>query len=314
MLRTRKLANIQKLLIAIVTLLPVFLGFSFSDNVIISDQESYTFIMPDSDVTLLAVSVLSDTGHNWWDNTITWHNSWTDTGTEYTGVNYTWWDIDIIHWGEWLFKFEKDKCPNGDYSSSRYDRLCWSSSKDNKNHSSANESRYDESKFNPHYSDEMNKAYQFAYHYWITTQTSIDRAIMDWNLTRISMAKMLSQYAINVLWMKPNTYRNNVFNDVSDKLDTQYDDWVTLAYQLWIMWINMPNNEFRPYDLVPRAEFVTALSRLLYNTLDWSFENTAQYYVPHMEKLVNEWIVNNPDPKMLELRWYVMLMLMRAGD
>ena len=127
------------------------------------------------------------------------------------------------------------------------------------------------------------------------------------------MAKMLSQYAINVLWMKPDTNRNNTFKDVSDKLDWEYDDWVTLAYQLWIMWINMPDNEFRPNDLVPRAEFVTALSRLLYKTPDWIFEETPRYYVPHMEKLIYEWIINNSDPKMLELRWYVMLMLMRSA-
>jgi hypothetical protein len=30
----------------------------------------------------------------------------------------------------------------------------------------------------------------------------------------------------------------------------------------------MQNNEFRPNDKVTRAEFVTALSRLLYNTPD----------------------------------------------
>jgi hypothetical protein len=30
----------------------------------------------------------------------------------------------------------------------------------------------------------------------------------------------------------------------------------------------MPNNKFRPNDEVTRAEFVTALSRMIYNTQD----------------------------------------------
>ena len=214
----------------------------------------------------------------------------------------------------WWTQLKRDNCPGGDYSNSYYDWDCGSNPKEenNQQHNSSEEVIYDTLVFNPHYSDEQNQAYQYAYHYWITTKAPISNANIDWNLTRIAMAKMLSQYAINVLWMKPDTSRNNTFKDVTDKLDWEYDDWVTLAYQLWIMWINMPNNEFRPNDLVPRAEFVTALSRLLYKTPDWMFEETPRYYIPHMEKLIYEWIISNPDPKMLELRWYVMLMLMRS--
>ena len=122
------------------------------------------------------------------------------------------------------------------------------------------------------------------------------------------MAKMLSMYAINVLWMEPDESRNNTFKDVSLELNEKYNDGVNLAYQLWIMWINMPNNEFRPFDLVPRAEFVTALSRMKYNTPDWE----DVYYSTHMKLLNSLWIISNTDPKMLEVRWYVMLMLMRA--
>ena len=40
----------------------------------------------------------------------------------------------------------------------------------------------------------------------------------------------------------------------------------------------MPNNEFRPYDFVTRAEFATALSRLLFNTED----GKNIYYEPHI--------------------------------
>ena len=76
------------------------------------------------------------------------------------------------------------------------------------------------------------------------------------------------------------------------------------------MWINMPDNKFRPFDLVTRAEFVTALSRLLYNIEDWEI----LYYSTHMELLNKLWIIAVTDPDMEELRWYVMLMLMRSAS
>lgn len=163
--------------------------------------------------------------------------------------------------------------------------------------------------FDSNYSDEMNMAYQYAYHFKITTQKSITEAWMDQALTRIAMAKMLSMYAMNVLWKKPaNTIVPN-FEDVSEDLNEQYDYWISLAYQLWIMWINMQENKFRPHDLVTRAEFATALSRLLYWTADWN----EFYYSTHLNKLFEKWIIANTNPSLQELRWYVMIMLMRSA-
>jgi hypothetical protein len=46
---------------------------------------------------------------------------------------------------------------------------------------------------------EFHNAYDFAFKNGITTMPSIDEAHMNSPLTRIAMAKMLSQYAINVL-------------------------------------------------------------------------------------------------------------------
>ena len=79
------------------------------------------------------------------------------------------------------------------------------------------------------------------------------------------------------------------------------------------MWQNMPWNNFRPNDEVTRAEFATALSRMLYQTSDWIYKSTDKYYTNHMSKLVKEWIITKDDPKMKELRWYVMIMLMRSA-
>ena len=156
----------------------------------------------------------------------------------------------------------------------------------------------------------MNEAYQFARYYTITTKDNIKEADMYGGLNRIAMAKMLANYAEGVLWLHNyNTGRNCKFTDVSTWLDKEYYYWVTKACQLWIMWINMPNNKFYPEWWVTRAEFATALSRLLYGTPDW----VGQYYSTHLVKLYQEKIITNTDPTLQELRWYVMLMLMRAA-
>ena len=164
-------------------------------------------------------------------------------------------------------------------------------------------------KYDSDYSLEMNRAYQFAKEKWITTMETIENAKMNAPLTRIAMAKMLSYYAINVLWEKPDESRINKFNDVTEELDKKYDNGVTLAYQLWIMWINMSDNMFRPNDKVNRWEFGTALSRMLFGIADWD----KIYHEPHLKKLKEEWIITNDDPHLQEIRWYVMIMLMRSA-
>ena len=141
------------------------------------------------------------------------------------------------------------------------------------------------------FTPEFQEAYEFAKWKWITTMPTIQKAQMDGKLTRIAMAKMLSQYAINVLWQTPDTSKTIKFVDVTDKRDADYDNGVTLAYQLWIMWQNM----------------------LLYSTSDGEYKSTSKYYIHHMEKLVKEWIITKDDPKMKERRWYVMIMLMRSA-
>ncbi len=162
------------------------------------------------------------------------------------------------------------------------------------------------------YTREMNDAYKFSYKNWITTSNNINKAKMNSPLTRIAMAKMLSNYAINILWKTPDTSKwTPVFNDVTYKQNFDYWNAVTLSYQLWIMWQNMKNNNFRPNDEVTRAEFATALSRMLYWIEDGEWN---KYYEPHIAKLYSEWIINNTNPKTREKRWYVMLMLMRSVE
>jgi len=87
------------------------------------------------------------------------------------------------------------------------------------------------------YTVEQESAYNYAYDQKITTASSIEKANMDGQLTRIAMAKMISNFAINVLWLQPNTSVNCSFSDVSSSLDFQYNYGVTQACQLWLMWI-----------------------------------------------------------------------------
>ncbi|MBR4634455.1 hypothetical protein IKO50_05955 [bacterium] len=62
---------------------------------------------------------------------------------------------------------------------------------------------------------------------------SIEEADMESPLTRIAMAKMLSQYAINVLGKTPDTTKVvPAFPDVTVQMDADYNNGVTLAYQL----------------------------------------------------------------------------------
>lgn len=169
---------------------------------------------------------------------------------------------------------------------------------------------------NQHYSDELMSAYNFAYNNWITTMNNIDDADMYWSLTRIAMAKMISQYTKNILWIYPDISLDCYFHDVSSNLDYMYDNWVTSACQLWLMWQGI--SDFRPYDLVTRAEFWTILSRALNLNNKAKLEimnNSLPYYYEHLRYLKGRWIMNNiSNPMQKEVRWYVMLMLMRSVE
>jgi len=103
------------------------------------------------------------------------------------------------------------------------------------------------------YNQELVGAYNYAYTNSITTQSPIENADMYGPLTRVAMAKMMANYAIEVLGKTPNTAKTCTFPDVSIDLDTQYDNGVTEACQLGLMGVGIPN--FNPTGLVTRAEF-----------------------------------------------------------
>ena len=211
--------------------------------------------------------------------------------------------ISTNWWGGWYTSLKKDNCPNWDFSDSYYDGICWNSNVDTiwQSHWSAPK--------NPE-ADEYFEAYKRAYENWLINKTDIIKKWFKAQLTRIEASRLLSNYAINILWRTWNNSRANTFSDVSEYLDNLYGNSVSTAYKLWIMWINTPNNEFRPFGIVPRSEFITALSRMLYWTVDW----TDVYYSTHMNLMKDLWVINNTDPTIIETIWYALIILKRASN
>lgn len=159
---------------------------------------------------------------------------------------------------------------------------------------------------NAEYSQELQDAYKWAYNNSITTMASIDKANMMWNITREEMAKMISNYVINILWKVPDTSKSCYFID--SNINPDLVQFVTKSCQLWLMWQWVTS--FRPKDFVTRAEFGVVLSRALW----WDKnEGWNTFYENHLKALKGEWIMNNiSSPMDKEIRWYVMLMLMRS--
>ena len=153
---------------------------------------------------------------------------------------------------------------------------------------------------------ETMSAYLFAFKNHITTQTTIEKADMNWSLIRAHLAKMMSNYAINVLGKKPNTALKCSFKDTDDA-SKEMQSYIKTACQLWLM--GKDTDAFTPNNLVTRAQFGTILSRLLYgSTNEW----WSPYYTKHLLALQKKWIIKSINADLKEARWYVMLMLMRS--
>ena len=136
----------------------------------------------------------------------------------------------------------------------------------------------------------------------------IDNANMYGAITRAEMAKMLSVYSTEVLKATPDTSAACTFSDI-DSVKGDLHDYIIESCQLGIMGQGI--TAFRPYDTISRAEFGTALSRVL-----WGSENEGgtPYYAKHLDALKANGIMNQiaNAESTKEIRGYVMLMLMRS--
>lgn len=160
------------------------------------------------------------------------------------------------------------------------------------------------------YSDELQGAYDYAYGVGITTQSAIATADMYGSLKRSHMAKMMVNYAKEVLGQTPNAALSCDFSDVSNE-SAELQGYITEACQMGLMGVGI--TAFNPNGYVTRAQFGTVLSRALYG--DANNVSTNPYYAQHLQALKDAGImtmISNPDQ--LEVRGYVMLMMQRADE
>ena len=164
--------------------------------------------------------------------------------------------------------------------------------------------------FGATYSQELQDAYNWAHENGVTTMDSIDNANMYGAITRAQMAKMLSVYAEEIQGKTPDTSKACTFSDI-DSVKGDLHDFIIESCQLGIMGQGI--SAFRPYDTISRAEFGTALSRVLWGN---EYEGGTPYYAKHLDALKAAGImtqIDNPENRD-EVRGYVMLMLMRAAE
>lgn len=164
-------------------------------------------------------------------------------------------------------------------------------------------------------STELNNAYLRGYAHSITTMNTIKKADMWGVLYRAHMAKMISNFAISLGGLVPNTGKNCTFNDISNQ-SSELRFYIKLACQLGLMGLNTngtPDHEFNPEAIVTRAQFGTILSRVI----RWSQYNGGDpFYAPHLLALKNASImtqISNPT-SINEIRGYVMIMMKRAYE
>lgn len=156
---------------------------------------------------------------------------------------------------------------------------------------------------------ELQGAYDYAYGIGITTQTPIANADIYGNLIRSHMAKMMSNYATEVLGKTPNTSLACDFTDVGNQT-AELQGYITTSCQLGIMGQGI--TAFNPNGVVTRAQFGTALSRALYGD---TYNGGDPYYVDHLNALQDAQIMNNiSNPNAIEMRGRVMLMMQRAAE
>ena len=163
------------------------------------------------------------------------------------------------------------------------------------------------------YSQEVLDAYKWAYSKNITTM-DLDNANPEWWLYRQHMAKMIVNFAVNVLGKEipEKSPRKCLWKDWPNSFESkEMEEYALKACKLWLMWIDM--DYFQPRLPVTRAQFGTILSRLLYGT---KYAWWTPYYRKHLNALKKEWIMtktDNPENRM-ELREWVWVMLMRVKD
>ncbi|MDR3168255.1 MAG: hypothetical protein LBU27_00375, partial [Candidatus Peribacteria bacterium] len=167
------------------------------------------------------------------------------------------------------------------------------------------------------YSDEENAAYLRACENDITTMRTIKSARLDDLLTRAEAAKLMSQYAINILGKQADTTKDcsNFQNSIESYKGSDLYNYMTTSCQLEIMGINPDRSvipDFMGASFLERRDFGTVFSRLLRGAAN---ENKGtNYWDGHLQALNEKGIITNLDASLLELRSRVFLQLYRSAQ
>lgn len=139
-------------------------------------------------------------------------------------------------------------------------------------------------------------------------------ANMDGSLTRAQAAKMMSNYAINILHKSPDNSKACVFSDMADQ-SPEMQQYAIAACRLGIMGLETdgvtPSSQFNPNDLVDKAQFATILDRLINGRAHDG--NTTCWYCDHVSALQDAGVITITTDLFDPLkRSFAMIMLMRS--
>ena len=132
------------------------------------------------------------------------------------------------------------------------------------------------------------------------------------------MAKIVTIFEVWELDARPNVNKDcSAFTDSMAWYSSEMKNYMVTSCQLERMWIHTadhkPISDFMPRKFVSRAEFWTILSRILWWDRYEAEKNSKYYYVDHLNKLKDNWILTNIDPTLVERRSYAILMIYRAA-
>lgn len=283
----------------------------------------------------LTKNVYSNNGYKflWWNTQA--DGKWTSYADEQTVKNLmtTTWEIRLYaqweklwtSWGGWWWGCKKDNCPDGDYSWDPCDGKCWPVPvpKPEKKPTptptptpiiSSKKCSIEGSK----HSAEVNEAYIWACERWIISSNTIQGARLWEFLNRAEMAKIVTIFEVWELDARPNVNKDcSAFADSMAWYSSEMKNYMVTSCQLERMWIHTadhkPISDFMPRKFVSRAEFWTILSRILWWDRYEAEKNSKYYYVDHLNKLKDNWILTNIDPTLVERRSYAILMIYRAA-
>lgn len=273
-----------------------------------------------------------------WNKFIWWNTSPDGKWVSYTDEQIiknlaTSWEIKLFaqwqsNWGSsgWWWK-KKDVCSDGDYSWDYYDWKCnppdsWKvepepERKPNPDPLPLIPNKKCSIEWSEH-SAEVNEAYVWACERWIIKSNTIQGAKLWEFLNRAEMAKITTIFEMLEVGSIPNRNKDcSAFAESMSGYNQEMKDYMVTSCQLLRMWIHTadytPIKDFMPKKFVSRAEFWTILSRILWWDKYEASKNSVYYYVDHLNKLKDNWILTNINPNLVERRSYAILMIYRAA-